>query len=221
MSDLPAPSKIVGVDWNYPGHEEDPTERRGSKGPRVFLKPSSSLLGPGEPIQVPPGAGRVDHEGEVGLVIGRRARHLRASAALEAVAGVLPLNDVTARDMQSVDGTWGRAKGFDSFCPVGPVTPLDEVALEELSVVTRLNGEVRQRARAAEMIVPIPDLVAYISRIMTLEPGDLVATGTPPGVGPIVPWDQVEVVLPGMGSVSNPVRLGKGTPWATPTGDAP
>jgi 2-keto-4-pentenoate hydratase/2-oxohepta-3-ene-1,7-dioic acid hydratase in catechol pathway len=175
--------------------------------PLIFFKPPSSLLADGAPIVLPAASGRVEHEGEVAVVIGRRLRHAEDAAAREAISHVLPLNDVTARDLQRSDGQWTRAKGFDTFCPVGtPVAVADLPGrLEDLSVRTRVNGEPRQHGRVAEMIVPVASVVAWISRIMTLEVGDIVSTGTPAGVGPLAPGDRVEVEIPGVGSVANPV----------------
>jgi 2-keto-4-pentenoate hydratase/2-oxohepta-3-ene-1,7-dioic acid hydratase in catechol pathway len=201
---LPRPSKIVCVGLNYAKHAAEfgnpiPEE------PLIFLKPPSSLIGPGEPIVLPEGAGRVDYEGEIGVRIGRRARSVPREHAWEYVDGLCPLNDVTARELQRADGQWSRAKGFDTFCPVGPVIPLAEVRLDLLSVTTRVNGQLRQHSPADDMVFDIPALVAHISRIMTLEPGDLIATGTPSGVGPLAVGDVVEIEIGGVGSLSNPV----------------
>jgi len=201
------PSKIVCVGRNYVAHaaelgNEVPGE------PLLFLKPPSALVGPGDPIVLPEGAGRVDHEGEIGVVVGRRASHVSLENAMDFVAGVAPVNDVTARELQKKDGQWTRAKGFDTFCPVGEVVPIAEVDLAALAVVCRVNGEERQRGHAGQMVFSIPFLLAYISRIMTLEPGDLLATGTPEGIGPLAGGDRVEVEIPGVGLVSNPVIPG-------------
>ena len=154
---------------------------------------------------MPAGAGRVDYEGEIGIAIGTRARNVSTDQAWDHVEGLLAINDVTARDLQKADGQWTRAKGFDTFCPAGPVTPLADVALDALSVTTRVNGEVRQESPADDMVFDIPALVAFVSRVMTLEPGDLIATGTPSGIGPLAAGDVVEVEVGGVGSVSNPV----------------
>jgi 2-keto-4-pentenoate hydratase/2-oxohepta-3-ene-1,7-dioic acid hydratase in catechol pathway len=173
--------------------------------PLLFLKPPSALVGIGEPIVLPPGVGRVDYEGEIGVVIGRRATKISEADALSFVDGIVPLNDVTARELQRKDSQWSRAKGFDSFCPVGEMTPILDVDLERLSVLTRVNGEEKQRGEIGQMVFSIPFLVAYVSRIMTLEPGDLLATGTPEGVGPLSHGDVVEVELPGLATLTNPV----------------
>jgi 2-keto-4-pentenoate hydratase/2-oxohepta-3-ene-1,7-dioic acid hydratase in catechol pathway len=202
---LPRPSKIVCIGLNYAKHAIEfgnpiPEE------PLIFLKPPSALIGSGEAIVLPPGAGRVDFEGEIGVRIGRRARGVSPADAWEYVDGLLPLNDVTARELQRKDGQWSRAKGFDTFCPVGPVTPLAEVERSKLSVTTRVNGEVRQQSGADDMVFDIPALVAHISAVMTLEPGDLIATGTPSGVGPLAAGDVVEIEIGGgVGKLSNPV----------------
>jgi 2-keto-4-pentenoate hydratase/2-oxohepta-3-ene-1,7-dioic acid hydratase in catechol pathway len=203
--DLPRPSKIVCVGRNYLEHARelgnDVPER-----PLLFLKPPSSLLGEGEAIVLPPESRQVEHEGEIAVVIGRRARHVAEAEAWDYVAGVAPLNDVTARDLQKPDGQWTRAKGFDTFCPLGALVPLERVDRDGLEVLCRVNGEVRQHGRVGEMAFSIPRLVAYISGVMTLEPGDVIATGTPAGVGPLRPGDVVEVEIPGAGTISNPVR---------------
>jgi 2-keto-4-pentenoate hydratase/2-oxohepta-3-ene-1,7-dioic acid hydratase in catechol pathway len=205
MIPLAAPSKIVCVGRNYLAHAAElgnvlPEE------PLLFFKPPSSLVGPGDPIRVPHGVGRVDFEGEIGIVMGRRARSVPEKEAATYVDAVLALNDVTARDLQRKDNQWARAKGFDTFCAVGAPVPADILDLAELSVVTRVNGEERQRGRARDMAFSIPFLIAYVSAIMTLEPGDILATGTPEGVGPLSVGDTVEVEIPGVSVVSNPVE---------------
>jgi 2-keto-4-pentenoate hydratase/2-oxohepta-3-ene-1,7-dioic acid hydratase in catechol pathway len=200
---IPVPSKIVCVGRNYVGHARelgnDVPER-----PLIFLKPPSSLIGDNDPIVLPPDSQRVDHEGEIGIVVGRRARHVAEAEALQVIAGFVPLNDVTARDLQRVDVQYTRAKGFDTFCPVGPnPTRVDD--WRGLEVVCRVNGLIRQHGVAADMAFGIPTLIAFISRVMTLEAGDLIATGTPEGIGPLNPGDTVQVELVGYGTVSNPV----------------
>lgn len=197
------PSKIVCVGRNYLEHarelgNEVPTE------PLIFLKPPSSLIGDGESIVLPPQSEQVEFEGEIGIVIGRRLRHASEADAVAGIHAIVAINDVTARDLQRRDGQWTRAKGFDTFCAVG--TPFPGTAtLESLEVVTRVNGQERQRARSTEMAFSIPFLLAYISGIMTLEAGDLIATGTPAGVGKLAPGDTVEVEVLGLSSVTNPV----------------
>ena len=201
---MPIPTKIVCVGRNYAAHARelgnDVPER-----PLIFLKPPSALIGDGDAIVLPPESQRVEHEAEIALVIGRRARNVPAAAAMDFVAGFAPLNDVTARDLQKADGQWTRAKGFDTFCPVGAITPAAAVDWPALEIVCRVNGDVRQRGRARDMTFDFPALVAYISRVMTLEPGDLIATGTPEGVGPLEPGDLVEVEIPGLATLANPV----------------
>jgi 2-keto-4-pentenoate hydratase/2-oxohepta-3-ene-1,7-dioic acid hydratase in catechol pathway len=201
---LPRPSKIVCIGLNYAKHAAEfgnpiPEE------PLMFLKPPSALVGAGDAIVLPAGAGQVDYEGEIGVRIGKRARHVKRTDAMAYVDGLLPLNDVTARALQRKDGQWSRAKGFDTFCPTGPVTPIAQVDLSKLSVTTRVNGEVRQQSGADDMVFDIPTLIQHITTVMTLEPGDLIATGTPSGVGSLTAGDVVEIEVGGVGKLSNPV----------------
>jgi len=202
----PSPSKIVCVGRNY---REDAKELGNDvpKEPLIFLKPPSSVVRVGEPIVLTPQSKQVEHEGEIGIVIRKSLRHASAREAGSAIGGIVALNDVTARDLQRIDSQWTRAKGFDTFCPLGePGNPPNDLAT--LTVVTRVNGEERQRGSASEMVFSIPDLLSYISEIMTLEPGDVVATGTPAGVGTLAPGDVVEVEVLGVSRVRNPVRTG-------------
>lgn len=208
MSALPRPSKIVCVGRNYVAHAAEMGNDVPSE-PLLFLKPPSALIDVGEPVILPAGVGRVDYEGEIGVVIGRTASHVPEGDAWGFVGGIVPVNDVTARDLQRADSQWSRAKGFDTFCPVGEMIPLAEVDTDELSVVSRVNGVEKQRADVGDMVFSIPFLIAYVSRIMTLEPGDLLATGTPEGVGPLQAGDVVEVEIPGVSTLINPV-LGRG-----------
>jgi 2-keto-4-pentenoate hydratase/2-oxohepta-3-ene-1,7-dioic acid hydratase in catechol pathway len=199
------PTKIVCIGRNYVKHAQElgndvPAE------PLIFLKPPSALVDAGEAIVLPRGAGRVDFEGEIGVVIGRTARKVAEAEAWSYVGALVPVNDVSARELQKKDGQWTRAKGFDTFCPVGTPVPVEEVDLDALAVTTRVNGAVRQQAPASDMVFSIPVVVAHISRIMTLEPGDLIATGTPEGVGPLTVGDEVEIEVHGVGSVRNPVH---------------
>lgn len=198
-----APSKIVCVGRNYVAHAKE-LGNEVPKEPLLFLKPPSSLIRSGESIRLPTVSKRVEYEGEIGVVVGTRLRKASAAEARKAVAGIVAANDVTARDLQKSDSQWTRAKGFDTFCAVGEVAtpPAD---LTALTVTTRVNGEVRQQGRGSEMVFDIPAILAYISAVMTLEPGDLVLTGTPEGVGTLVPGDVVEVEIAGVSRVSNPV----------------
>ncbi len=198
------PSKIVCVGRNYAAHARELGNEIPST-PMLFFKPPSALIGTDEEILLPAVSHQVEYEAEIGVVIGRQARCVTAAEAMQFVRGFTCGNDVTCRDLQKPDGQWGRAKGFDTFCPVGPVVAkgLDWRTLE---VIGRVNGVERQRAPASTMIFSIPVLIEYISGIMTLEPGDLILTGTPAGVGPLAPGDVVEVEIPGVGILSNPVR---------------
>ena len=205
-NDLLKPTKIVCVGRNYAEHARELGNVVPDR-PLLFLKPPSALVGPGEAIVLPVESARVEHEGEIGVVLGERLRHAREDDTLRAVAGIVCVNDVTARDLQKADPQWTRAKGFDTFCPAGPaVAPLGQLpAWRDLEVMCRVNGVERQHGHAADMIFGIPFLLAYISHVMTLEPGDLVLTGSPPGVGLLAPGDVVEVEIPGVGVLRNPV----------------
>ena len=199
-----SPSKIVCVGRNYVAHARE-MGNEVPAAPMLFLKPPSAVIGPGDPIVLPPQSAQVEHEAEIGVVIGRRIRRVSPDEAIAAIRGFTCANDVTARDLQKTDGQWGRAKGFDSFCPAGPIVA-EGLDWRTLEVIGRVNGEERQRGRSAEMHFSIPVLVSFISEAMTLEPGDLVLTGTPAGVGPLRHGDLVEVEIPGVGVLRNPVR---------------
>jgi 2-keto-4-pentenoate hydratase/2-oxohepta-3-ene-1,7-dioic acid hydratase in catechol pathway len=200
------PSKIICVGRNYLAHAKE-LGNDVPPLPMLFFKPPSALIGPGEPIVLPPTSRQVEYEAEIGVVIAGRLRGADEREAEQGIRGFVCLNDVTCRDLQKTDGQWGRAKGYDTFCPVGPAVThgLDWRSLE---VIGRVNGQERQRAPATDMHFQIPFLVSYISGIMTLEPGDLIATGTPSGVGPLRDGDVVEVEIPGVGVLSNPVQDG-------------
>ncbi len=200
---VPIPGKIVCVGRNYAAHVRELGNALPER-PLIFLKPPSAVIRSGEPILLPSTSAHVEFEGEIGLIMGTRLRRATEREAAEAISGICPVNDVTARDLQRLDDQWARAKGYDTFCPVGPLAPLT-TPLDAIELVTRLNGEVRQRATSADMIFAIPELLAYISGFMTLEPGDLVLTGTPEGVGPLSPGDVVEIEIPGVGILHNPV----------------
>ncbi len=197
------PPKIVCVGRNYREHAKE----LGNEVPReplLFLKPPTAVIAAGERIVLPAASSQVEFEGEIGVVVGRRLGGAEEAEARTAVRGIVAANDVTARDLQRTDGQWTRAKGFDSFCPLGGESP-PAAPLDSLELVTRVNGVERQRARASEMVFSIPALLAYISRVMTLEPGDLVLTGTPAGVGPLASGDDVEVEVVGHSRVVNSV----------------
>jgi 2-keto-4-pentenoate hydratase/2-oxohepta-3-ene-1,7-dioic acid hydratase in catechol pathway len=196
------PSKIVCVGRNYRDHVKEMGSELPAE-PLIFLKAPSSLLKPGGVVLMPAASARVDYEGELALVIGRRVRHLKEEDWRSALRGYTLANDVTARDLQNKDGQWTRAKGFDTFCPVGPMVS-DELDPEAgLTLETRVNGEVRQHGSTLDFIFPIPRLLAHITAAMTLEAGDLVLTGTPAGVGPLKAGDRVEVTITGLGVLMN------------------
>ena len=200
------PSKIVCVGRNYVAHAKE-LGNEVPPVPMLFLKPPSALIGPGEPIVLPDASRQVEHEAEIGVVIGSRLRDAGEAEAERGIEGYVCVNDVTCRDLQKTDGQWGRAKGYDTFCPAGPAVR-NGLDWRTLEVIGRVNGQERQRAPATDMHFGIPFLVSFISGIMTLEPGDLIATGTPAGVGPLRDGDVVEVEIPGVGILSNPVRDG-------------
>ncbi|MEW6058870.1 MAG: fumarylacetoacetate hydrolase family protein [Actinomycetota bacterium] len=200
------PSKVVGVGRNYPAHATElgngvPEE------PLLFLKPSTSVSGPGDPIPLPPMSRRVDYEGELAVVIGRVARNVKAEHAYRWILGYTCGNDVTLRDLQEKDEQWTRAKGFDGACPLGPwiETDLDP---NDVRIETRVNGETKQNARTSEMAVGVATLVEFVTTFMTLLPGDVLMTGTPEGIGPLAPGDRVEVEVEGIGVLANPVVYG-------------
>ena len=198
------PGKIVCVGRNYRDHARE-LGNEVPKEPLIFLKPPSSVVWEGEAILLPDASKRVEHEGEIGVIVGKTLTRVSEADACSGIRAIVAVNDVTARDLQKSDGQWTRAKGFDTFCPLGEESSkLPD--LDSLAVVTRVNGVERQRGKSSEMVFSIPSLLAYISRIMTLEPGDLVATGTPSGVGPLVSGDVVEVEIPGVSRVTNPVQ---------------
>jgi 2-keto-4-pentenoate hydratase/2-oxohepta-3-ene-1,7-dioic acid hydratase in catechol pathway len=197
------PSKIVCVGRNYADHAKE-LGNEVPKEPLIFLKPSSSIISSGDVIRLPKQSSRVEYEGEIGVVVGRtltRAKDIEAAGAIEKIFAA---NDVTARDLQKSDSQWTRAKGFDTFCPVGEAVSTS-IPYGELTVITRVNGEERQRGTGAQMVFSLPRILAYISNIMTLEPGDFVLTGTPAGVGPLNPGDEVEVEVVGVSKVKNRV----------------
>jgi 2-keto-4-pentenoate hydratase/2-oxohepta-3-ene-1,7-dioic acid hydratase in catechol pathway len=197
------PSKVVAVGRNYADHAREMGGEVPAD-PVIFLKPSTSVVGPDDAIVRPGWAGRVDYEGELAVVIGRLVRRLDQGNAIQAVLGFSCANDVTARDLQKDDGQWARAKGFDTFCPLGPwiETDLDS---SDLAVRTLVNGQPRQQARTSQLEHGVASLLAFVSRVMTLLPGDVLLTGTPAGVGPLEPGDRVEVEVEGIGVLANEV----------------
>ena len=208
------PTKIVCVGRNYRDHAAE-LGNEVPKQPLLFLKPPSSLVGSGATVLMPAVSTRVDFEGELAVVISRRCHKLSPGEDIRSlIRGYTLVNDVTARDLQKPDGQWTRAKGFDTFCPTGPVLLLTEpsapagVDFDPLSkpvhLTTQVNGETRQSAATSDFLFDIPTLIRYISRVMTLEPGDLIPTGTPAGVGPLSPRDVVSVSVPGLGTLANP-----------------
>ncbi|MBN9104012.1 MAG: fumarylacetoacetate hydrolase family protein [Propionibacteriaceae bacterium] len=199
-------SKVVGIGRNYLEHAaergvEAPTE------PLVFLKPNTAVIGPGEPIVYPEETGDLHYEGELAVVIGRICRRVPAERAADVIFGYTVANDVTARDLQASDGQWARAKGFDSFCPLGPwiVTHLSLEEAGTLELTTTLNGEPRQSGNTAQLIHPIATLISHVSAFTTLLPGDVILTGTPSGIGPMEVGDSVSVTIGGVGTLTNPV----------------
>ncbi len=196
-------TKIVCVGRNYVDHAKELGNEM-PKEPLIFLKPPSSLIGDGQPIRLPGVSKQVEYEGEIGVIVGQRLSRVDEKQARAAILGIAAVNDVTARDLQKSDNQWTRAKGFDTFCPVGVPgeAPAD---LGSLEVVTRVNGQERQRGKASQMAFQIPMLLSYISNIMTLEPGDLVCTGTPAGVGTLKAGDEVEIEVVGVSRVRNTV----------------
>ena len=196
------PTKVVCVGLNYRTHiaemgHDTPAE------PVIFMKPSTAVIGPDQSIMLPPGVGRVDHEAELGVVIGRRTHRVSPEVAPECVLGFTCGNDVTARDIQKADGQWTRAKSFDTFCPLGPW--IADVDPSDLLLECLVNDEVRQRARTSDMLFGPFELVSFVSHVMTLVPGDVILTGTPGGIGGLVAGDTVEVRIEGVGSLVNPV----------------
>jgi 2-keto-4-pentenoate hydratase/2-oxohepta-3-ene-1,7-dioic acid hydratase in catechol pathway len=204
------PSKVVCVGKNYAEHVREMNTGDAPKEPLLFLKPSTSVIGPDDAIRIPPGSTNVHHEAELAVVIGARgARHVSPEQAMATVFGYTIGNDVTERDMQRSDGQWTRAKGFDSFCPLGPWIETDLAGLDldpsDLEISCTVDGELRQKGRTSQLLFGIPTLISYASQIMTLLPGDVILTGTPSGVGPIAAGQRVEVTIEGLGTLANPV----------------
>jgi len=197
------PSKIIGIGQNYRAHAIEMGKGLPEE-PLMFLKPRSALISDGAAIARPAGFERVDYEGELGVVIGTRAARVSKDKALDVVLGYTCVNDVTVRDLQKKDGQWARAKGFDTFCPIGPriVPGLDP---RNLRITTRVNGAVKQDSSTSDLIFDVATLISFCSQYMTLEPGDVISTGTPAGVGNLVPGDICEIEIEGIGVLRNPV----------------
>ncbi len=200
------PSKIVAIGLNYKDHAAERGKPVPAE-PLVFLKPETAVIGPGEAIRIPEWAGRIDHEAELGIVIGCETKDLPSpEAAAASILGAVCVNDVTARELQDKDVQFTRAKGFDTFCPIGPCLVTD-LATDDLAVTCRVNGGLRQASRTSQLIFPVDYLVWYVSRVMTLRPGDIISTGTPAGIGRLVAGDVVEIEVEGIGVLSNPVSV--------------
>ena len=212
---IPRPGKIVCVGLNYRDHAEEQGVELPAA-PLLFAKFTTSLIGPGDPIVIPPIVAKCDYEAELGVVIGRTVKDVSKENALEAVAGYVVANDVSARDLQFSDGQWTRGKSPDTFCPVGPLVPAAEVPdPHALAIRAVLNGEVMQDSTTANLIFSIDEIISYASQTSTLEEGDLILTGTPAGVGVfrepqrlLVPGDEITIEIEGMGSLTNPVVAG-------------
>lgn len=196
------PSKIIAIGLNYKDHAAEMNKPLPQE-PLVFSKPSTSVIGPDDAIRLPSWAGRIDHEAEMAVVIGRRASQIKAERAMDYVLGVTCLNDVTARDLQKKDVQYTRAKGFDTFAPMGPCIAIG-VDASNMVVEGWVNGEKRQSSNTNQLIFSVPELIEFVSRFCTLEPGDVITTGTPAGVGPLKPGDRVMVKVGGVGTLSNP-----------------
>ncbi len=200
------PSKVICVARNYVAHAAEHRVEVPEK-PLLFFKPPSAVIGPSAAIELPAESGQVEHEGELAVVMGHRCRRIAEASAWDAVLGVGCANDVTARDIQRSEKLWTRGKGFDTFCPVGPwiVTGVDEDTVADLEIRCTVNDGLRQQGRTSQMVFSPAHLIAYISQVMTLEPGDVILTGTPAGVGPLTPGDAVTVEIEGVGTLENPV----------------
>jgi len=204
------PSKVVCVGKNYADHVQEMNTGEAPEEPLIFLKPSTSVIGPGDAIRIPAGSTNVHHEVELAVVIGARgARQVTPAQAMASVFGYTIGNDVTERDMQRADGQWTRAKGFDSFCPLGPWIETDLAGVgkdpADLAVTCSVDGELRQSGRTSQLLFDLPTLISHISQVMTLLPGDVVLTGTPAGVGPIRPGQRVECAIEGLGTLTSTV----------------
>jgi 2-keto-4-pentenoate hydratase/2-oxohepta-3-ene-1,7-dioic acid hydratase in catechol pathway len=205
------PTKVIGIGRNYRAHAAE-HQAPVPEQPLIFLKPPSAVVGPGEPILLPPVSEQVEHEGELAVVIGKRGRNIPEADAAAHVLGYTAGNDVTARDLQRRDPQWTRGKGFDTFCPLGPWLETELDLEESVRVSCSVNGELRQEGVVGEMVFSVPHLIAYISSVMTLEPGDVILTGTPAGVGRLADGDEVTVEIEGVGRLANPVQVSPAAP---------
>ncbi len=201
---LGKPGKIIGIGRNYRAHAEELGNPM-PKQPIIFFKPTTAIIGPGDPIILPPMSQQVEQEAEIGVVVLERLRNISEDAAARARVGFVCINDVTARDLQKVDGQWARAKGFDTFCPLAREA-VEIADWSSLEVIGRVNGREVQRGRASDMAFGVPMLLAFLSQVMTLEPGDIIATGTPAGTTRLTSGDVTEVEIPGVGLLRNPVQ---------------
>ena len=197
------PSKVICLGLNYRDHAKEMKETLPEE-PRLFLKPDTSVIGPGDAIRCPPMSKQVDYEAELGIIIGRTLRRVSPEEALAGVFGYTCLNDVTARDLQRKDGQWTRAKGFDTFCPIGPWIT-DEINPDDAEIELLLNGERKQHSNTSQFVFKTAQIISFISHVMTLKPGDAIGTGTPSGIGPMRPGDTVEVRIAGIGGLVNTV----------------
>ena len=200
-----SPGKIICIGRNYVAHAEE-HDAEVPETPLIFLKPPSSVIGPGDTIFLPPQSNQVEHEAELAIVIGKPGRWISAEDALEHVLGYTVANDVTARDLQRRDGQWTRGKGFDTFCPIGPWIETD-FDPNDTMITCHVNDELRQMGTTRDMVFTVRQLIVFISSVMTLEPGDLILTGTPAGVGPLQSGDQVAITIEGLGEITNPVEV--------------
>ena len=198
------PTKVVAVGKNYVAHAEE-TASEVPEDPIIFIKPATSVIGPGVPVVYPPDSHDVQHEAELAVVIGTVARNVKAEDVQNVILGYTAGNDVTARDLQRKDGQWIRGKGFDTFCPLGPAIETELDPLEGLHIECRVNGEVRQSGSTADMVFGVAELIEFITRVMTLLPGDVILTGTPAGISSVLPGDTMEVEIEGIGVLMNPV----------------
>lgn len=197
-------SKVVCVGMNYAAHRDELAPGSSDR-PVIFLKPNTAIIGPGDAIQLPPVEGRIVHEGELAIVIGKVAKRVRAADAKEVIFGYTIANDVSARDQMFADGQWARAKGYDTFCPIGPVIET-ELDYRNLNIQTYVDGEPRRQGNTADMIHSVPEIIEFVSDVWTLLPGDLILTGTPAGLGGFVDGQTVDIRVDGIGTLSNPAR---------------